>query len=342
MQTTIKDVARRAGVAVSTVSLVINGKAKVSEKTRKKVLRAIKELNYHPRRVARGLVTRHTGNIGFILTHDHFSQSEPFYTKIFLGTEFEARKLDYYILLTTVDREFHGRESIPRFLLERNVDGVIFAGTTPDALFWYVRDRVPHIFVDYYPKETKATAVVIDNFDGGYQAVSHLVQLGHRSIAFLGGEMDHPSLSERYEGYKKALADHGISYDTRLVVANEAYAGNEQGYRATCRLLEDGIKFTGVIAGNDAMAVGCIRCLRDHKINVPADVSIVGFDDIEAAVLSRPTLTTIRVPKEEMGALAARRLVEIIRGETAPIQKITVPIEIVIRESTGQGAPEHA
>ena len=341
MNTTIKDVAHRAGVAVSTVSLVVNRKGKVSDEMRKKVLRAIKELNYHPRRMARGLVTRSTGNIGFILTHDHFLQSEPFYTKIFLGTEFEARKLDYYVLLTTVDREFHGQKSIPRFLLERNVDGVVFAGTTPKGLLQHVKEHLPYIFVDYYPENDKASAILIDNIDGGYQAVSHLAQLGHRKIAFLGGEMDHPSLNERYQGYKKALHENNIPFDSKLVITDEPYPGSEQGYHAACSLLEKGIKFTAVVAGNDAIAVGCIRCLRDKKIRVPKDISVVGFDDVEAAFLSRPTLTTIRVRKEEMGALAVRHLVEMIRDETSPGQKIIVPIELVPRESTAKVTEHH-
>ena len=337
MNTTIKDVAHRAGVAVSTVSLVVNRKGNVSEATRKQVMRAIKELNYHPRRMARGLVTRNTGNIGFILTHDHFSQSEPFYTKIYLGTEFEARKFDYYILLTTVDRNF-SKKSTPRFLIERNVDGVILAGTTPDALFHYIKQRIPHIFVDFFPKHHKTTAIVIDNVDGGYQATAHLLNLGHRRIAFLGGEMDHPSMEQRYQGYQRALQDNDIPLDEQLVLVDEPYPGSEQGYHATCDLLERKIKFTGVICGNDAMAVGCIRCLRDHKIKVPGDVSVVGFDDIDAAILSRPTLTTIRVPKEEMGALAVRRLVEMIKEEKTTRQRIIVPVELIVRESTGRAS----
>lgn len=339
MNTTIKDVAHRAGVAVSTVSLVANRKGNVSEETRKRVLRAIKELKYHPRRMARVLVTRNTGNIGFILTHDHFSQSEPFYTKIYLGAEFEARKFDYYILLTTVDRNF-SKESTPRFLIERNVDGVILAGTTPDGLLKYIKERIPHIFVDFYPKHNKTTAIAIDNVDGGYQATSHLINLGHRKIAFLGGEMEHPSLEQRYQGYQKALKDNDIPLDEQLVVTDEPYPGSDQGYHATCGLLERNRKFTGVICGNDAMAVGCIRCLRDKKIKVPGDVSVVGFDDIDAAILSRPTLTTIRVPKEEMGALAVRRLVEIIKEEKTTQQKIIVPVELIKRESTGK-VPHH-
>src|SRR5512135_725902 len=125
---TIEDVARLSGLSVSTISLVINNRGYVSDETRKKVLKIVEDLSYHPTRSARGLASKTSGNLGFILSEDHFSQAEPFYTRIFLGTEFEARNHNYYILLTTVGKTFHKTRSVPRFLLEQNVDGVIIAG----------------------------------------------------------------------------------------------------------------------------------------------------------------------------------------------------------------------
>ncbi|MCK5572253.1 MAG: LacI family DNA-binding transcriptional regulator, partial [Bacteroidetes bacterium] len=126
---TIKDVAREAGLSPSTVSLVVNKTGYVSEKTRAKVVRVVEELGYHATRTARGLASSTSGNIGFIASEDHFAQAEQFYTRVFLGTEFEARLHDYYILLTVVGRRFKKGDSMPRFLLERNVDGVIIAGS---------------------------------------------------------------------------------------------------------------------------------------------------------------------------------------------------------------------
>ena len=131
MSPTIKDVAQKAGVSIATVSLVINGNARITPETKKKVLKAIKELDYHPSRSARGLVSNSTNNIGFILTDDHFLKTEPFYTRIFLGTEFAARHKEYYILLTTIDSNFKEQDPLPRFILERSVDGVIIAGKVP-------------------------------------------------------------------------------------------------------------------------------------------------------------------------------------------------------------------
>ena len=176
MAVTIKDVASRAGVSLSTVSLVLNNKHNVSEETRLKVQQTIDELKYHPRRVARGLASKTTGNIGFIVTENHFSRAEPFYTKVFLGTEFEARQHDYYVLLTTVKKSFRRSQHIPRFLLEKNVDGVILAGTIPTSLIDYIRETdLPFVMVDYLPKSGPCSAVLIDNFEGAYRAVTHLI-----------------------------------------------------------------------------------------------------------------------------------------------------------------------
>ena len=211
MSVTIKDVAKKVGVSVSTVSLVLNKKRGVTEETKKKILRAIEELNYHPHRIARGLASKKNGNIGFILTNYHFSRAEPFYTKIFLGSEFEARQHNYYILLTTVENKFT-KNDIPRFLLEKNVDGVILAGKVPAGLIEYISNYdLPVVFIDYIPPKGKYIAVLMDNVDGANQAISHLIEKGHRQISFVGGDINHPSIAARLEGYKQALQHDGAT-----------------------------------------------------------------------------------------------------------------------------------
>ena len=335
MTVTIKDVASRAGVSLSTVSLVLNKKHNVSEETRLKVHQTIKELKYHPRRTARGLASKRSGNIGFILTEDHFSRAEPFYTKIFLGTEFEARQHNYYVLLTTVSKIFRKNRDVPRFLLERNVDGVILAGSIPFNLISYIQKKnIPLVFVDFLPKSGPASAVLIDNFDGAYQAVSYLVRIGHRRIAFMAGDLEHPSLKERFGGYRKALEDSGIAFDEKLTMINEPFTAFQDGCEATRKLLSRDVFFSAIFAGNDAMAQGCLRSLREHNIGVPAKVSIVGFDDIESDVHVEPHLTTVRVNKEELGAIAVRKLVEMIENGKTVYGKNLLPVELVIRGST--------
>ena len=333
MSPTIKDVAKHAGVAVSTVSLVVNNKANVANSTRKKIQHAIEDLKYHPRRSARGLVMRKSGNIGFILTDDHFSVAEPFYTKIFLGTEFEARKYDYYILLTTLERR-NTKNSVPRFLLERNVDGVIFAGSVPTKIIDYVKNTsLPFIFVDYLPNNGRYSSILIDNINGAFQATDHLIKSGHKRIVFIGGGMDHPSLKHRYEGYKNALAAAQIPISEELVYCNEAYPGILEGYKTAQNLIKDGSEFTALFAANDALALGAVRCFREHRLRIPEDVAIIGFDDVAIANTAHPTLTTMHVPKEEMGAIALRRIVEMIDKKDISVSKTVVPVKLVLRES---------
>ncbi len=334
MSPTIKDVAKLAGVSLSTVSLVINGKKHVSTSTTQKVQAAIGELNYHPRHQARGLASKKSGNIGFILTNDHFNRAEPFYTKIFLGSELEARNHNFYILLTTVENKFT-KKSIPRFMLEKNVDGVILAGKVPNNLVKYVQHLdLPILFIDYLPPNGKFPAILINNMDGATQAVTHLIEKGHRKIAFIGGDMTHPSIKERFEGYKKTLSDYDIPFDDKLVVIDEPYTDNKHGYSAAVKLLKQSRSFTALFAANDAMAFGCMRCLKENNIKIPDQVALVGFDDVDLAIQVEPRLTTLKVDKEEMGLIAVKNIVDMILTNQKSSRKILVPVELIVRQTT--------
>ncbi len=337
MSPTIKDVANKANVSLSTVSLVLNHKTNVRPHTRKKVEDAIADLNYHPRRNARGLASKKTHNIGFILTEDHFSQAEPFYTKIFLGTEFEARKFHYYILLTTIQNNFKVGFHVPRFLLEKNVDGVILAGKVPKNLIDYIQKiGLPLVIVDYNIRTINASNVFIDNFQGAQLAVTHLIKNGHRQIAFIGGELNHPSISERHRGYIQTLNEHNLPKVEKLISVSQPKTGLEDGYEATRKLLDTGITFTAIVTSNDTMAVGAMRCLKENNFKIPQDVSIIGFDDIEACIQVEPRLSTVKVYKEEIGAIAVRRIVEKIENNKLMNNQIIVPVELMLRESSGQ------
>ncbi len=336
MAVTIKDVARKAEVSTATVSLVINNHPAISEATRRRVLKTIEELGYHPRASARTLASRKTGNVGFILTEDHFSRSEPFYTKIFLGSEFEARDRNFYILLTTIPRDFDERQHAPRFLLERNVDALILAGKVPTSLLDYTqRFRLPTVLVDYWVPGYDLSAVLIDNINGAREAVTYLVQKGHRRIAFLGGDLQHPSIKERLQGYRLALAEHGIDVDESLVVSDLPDTGFDDGEAGMRQLLDRQVPFTAVFAGNDAMAIGAMRILRERGVRIPDEVAVVGFDDTEAAALVTPPLTTVHVDKVELGAVALRCVVELAEAKRKRCHKILIPTRLVIRESSG-------
>jgi len=341
---TIRDVAKKSGLSVSTVSLVLNQKASVAKETRERVQKVIAELNYHPQRSARGLASKSSGNIGFILTDDHFNVAEPFYTRVFLGTEFEARKHNYYVLLTTVAPTIRATKEMPRFLLEHNVDGVIIAGKIGTPWIDYVRERnLPIMLVDYDIPRHRLSTVTMDNRVGARLVVEHLLELGHTKIGFIGGDIEHPSIAERYHAYCDTLQSHGIEINSSWKSIDEPDTRLENGYRATKRLLSAvAMRPTAVFAANDALALGCMKYCKEVGLSVPESVAIVGFDNIEAGLLVEPRLTTVNVHREEMGAMAVRRLVEMMRDKTDVVVTTTTPVELVIRESSGAKRDRHA
>ena len=337
MDVTIKDVAKKAGVSIATVSFVINESKPTSDETRKKVLKAIKHLNYHPSRSARELVSKKTGNIGFILTDDHFLRTEPFYTRIFLGTEFEARDGHYYILLTTVKSDFNELDPLPRFVLNKSVDGIIVAGKIPVNLIQKLSLlNLPLIFIDFVPLENNFPLVLIDNVQGAVLATNHLIQLGHKRIAFIGADIEHPSLNERLIGYKQTLEKAAIPVDNNLIIIDTFYPDRQNGYKSAQKLFEKNKDITAVFCCNDAMAIGVMRYLKDNGYKLPEEVSLIGFDDVETDLMLEPSLTTIRVPKIELGAEALRLMVDFLKNKKSIPKKIIVPVELIVRESTAK------
>lgn len=331
---TIKDVAELAGVAVSTVSLVLNDKGYVSDELKKKVQAAVDQLGYIPNRTARSLISKATGNIGFVIAEEHFSTAEPFYTRVFLGTEFEARQWDSYVLLTTVPNKFHPSH-IPRFILERNVDGIIFAGKISESYASAVAaESIPSVVVDYEFKQARVPAINIDNVRGIRLAIEHLSKLGHRKIAFIGGDVSHPSIKRRLDGYVQAMNRLGLEKSDDLISVDAEGTGTEDGYQSAKKLLDNSADFSAAVACNDAVAIGAIRAFREQGMTLPDDCSIVGFDDIDLCEHVEPSLTSISVPKEDMGATALRVLRRLIRNDEQPVSSVLIEPQLIARRST--------
>lgn len=339
---TIKDVAAEAGVSISTVSLVMNRKGYVSPETRSQVLRAAEQLQYVPRPAARSLASNKTGNVGFVLREDHFTRSEPFYTRIFLGAEFEARIRNCYILLTTIPESYTPGEDTPRFLEEKNVDGFIVAGRVHPAFLEETETfGLPVVLTDF--ESGDHPAVVIDNQNGARAAVEHLLSRGHRHIAFLGADSDHPSIRARLEGYRLALGAAGVpsQVEDLVVTAPDEEPVRLTGSQLAARLFEQDPRPTAVFCANDALALGILDAARVRGVRVPDDLAVVGFDDVEGAAHATPALTTVRVFKEQLGEVALRYLSQLIEEgplDAAPYERgshaIRVPTELVIRDSS--------
>lgn len=340
-RSTIADVAAEADVSISTVSLVMNEKDGVSGATRERVLKAAEALGYVPTHAARRLVLQRTGNVGFVVRDDHFSRGEPFYTRVFLGTEFEARFHSLYVLLTTIPNRYDPREDMPRFLRERNVDGVLVAGKVDGAFIAQVRDQgLPIVLIDY--EAESCPAVMIDNQGGARAVVDHLVERGHRRIAFVGAEMDHPGLRSRLEGYRLGLAAADIDAGSELVITADGSTPTYQtGAELAAPLFALDPVPTAAFCVNDAVALGVLEYARRRGIRVPEDLAIAGFDDVPEAASALPALTTVRVFKEQLGELALRTLGDLIEGEDGAARSyargshaVKVTTELVIREST--------
>jgi LacI family transcriptional regulator len=337
MRTTIKDVARRARVSTATVSLVINNHRRISEDTKKRVLKVIEEMDYHPSQAARGLVSQNTGNIGFILTEDHFLRTEPFYTHIFLGAEFEARKSPYFILLTTIPTGFSDQSPLPRFVLQKSVDAIIIAGKVPDILINRLNyHRIPLVFIDYFPGNGEYPCILTDNLQGGLLATEHLISCGHKHIAFVGGDIKHPSIRDRLLGYKMALEKHNLPIVNDHIFFKEMPTSKEGGYQATASLLQKSKQITALFACNDAMAIGAMQYLKENNLRVPKDISVIGFDDIESDLFQDPPLSSISVSKIDMGSEAFRMVTELIQKKSRGPRKVIIPVELVARQSTCQ------
>ncbi|HMB90655.1 MAG TPA: LacI family DNA-binding transcriptional regulator [Rhodothermales bacterium] len=338
---TIKEVAAKAQVAISTVSLVMNDKGYVSDETRSRVLKAARQLGYIPTQAARQLAAQRTGNVGFVLRMDHFTRSEPFYTQIFLGTEFEAHKHNLYVLLTTIPETYVPGEHTPRFLRDQNVDGVLVAGKVDPAFLAEMEETgLPFVLIDF--EYSKHPSVVIDNRNGARTAVDHLLERGHRRIAFLGADLQHPSLKARLEGYQLALTTSGVPLDQHLIVTTQDGEPNFMTGVALCdKLLACDPMPTAVFCANDALALGVLDRATRKGLHVPQDLAIVGFDDVPGGEHAFPQLTTVRVLKEQLGELAIRYLSELL--ETSATKQtqyertthtITVPTMLVVRESS--------
>jgi len=341
MKPTIKDIAKKAGVSIATVSFVINKTKPISAETKNRVVRTIKSLNYHPSKSARSLVTGKTGNIGFILTDDHFLRTEPFYTRIFLGTEFEARSEGYYILLTSISSDFNKKDILPRFILNKSVDGIIIAGKIPHNLIERISSyKLPTVFVDYIPPTNGYPLVLIDNIQGGLLATNHLINLGHKNIAFISGDIDHPSFSDRLNGYKQALEYAKIPIKNNLILTNTNNPERQAGFNLAKKIFTSNKEVTAVFAGNDAMAIGVMHYLNKKGYKIPEDVSVIGFDDIEEDLLLDPSLSTVRVPKIELGVEALKLLANTLKNKKSFPKKILVPVELIIRESTSFYKPK--
>lgn len=326
---TIKEIAKAANVSPATVSKALNSRRDVSEKTRKRILEIARLHNFVPSASAKNLKLQRTENIGVIFCRESQPLSgNPFYSRVLEGIEAELAINNFNLVLHLLPNDYQGQ--LPKMVREKQVDGVILAGVMRDDFIKRLADmNVSTVLVD--PKLTieGMSQVLIDSEHGAFQAIQYLINFGHRRIGFISGDLGRRSFKMRFKGYRKALEFNNIPYDEKLVCSG----GLEKGYEHTAKLLALKEPPTAIFAANDINAIFGYKALSDHGLIVPRDISVIGFDDIELAKISTPPLTTVRVYKEEMGSIAVRILLQMLRGELEHPVTTLVPTKLVERES---------
>ncbi|MFN2168595.1 MAG: LacI family DNA-binding transcriptional regulator [Anaerolineae bacterium] len=330
MAVTIYDVAKRAGVGIGTVSRVLNDSPNVRNETRQRVLSAIETLNYSPSPIARRLSLRKTLTVGVIA---------PFFTRPSVverlrGIEAVIAESDYDLVVYNVETPSRRDAYFFHIPTSNRVDGLIVLSLKPndeDVLRWNSA-RIPIVLVD--ADHPDLSRVLIDDIGGGYLATQHLIELGHRRIAFVGDPehlaFDFTSSAHRYEGYRRALADYGLNYRSGYFQAAEH--GQEVAAQVTRNLLSLEQPPTAIFAASDTQAFGVIEAARELGVRVPGDLSVVGFDDLELAAYLK--LTTVRQPLVESGLRGIELLLQAIDDPNGEVVCDQLPLELVVRQST--------
>ena len=325
---TIYDVAKKANVSITTVSRVFNNNPSVSRKTRRKVQKAIEELNYVPNAIARSLVYQSSKTIGLIVS----DVTNPFFADAIDGIEKVLSNEGYTVLLCDT-RYSQERES--RYIsqmIEKRVDGIIiFSAYVSDIDFIKKAiNTIPLVSVQSTFKEIDCINTTDE--DGAFEAVDYLIKLGHRNIAFLVYDYDNSTITNRMMGYLRAHKNNGIPVNEDYIIKSK-FTYNA-GYYMTKKLLEKHLEVTAIFAYNDMIAIGAYMAINERGLKIPDDISVVGYDDIEMASIVTPKLTTVSQPFYDMGKNAAELLLKRIKEDTEAIpQTILLPTKLVIRES---------
>jgi LacI family transcriptional regulator len=332
--TNIRDVAKLAGVAPITVSRVVNGADGVRDDTRQRVQQAISQLHYVPNTLARSLRSRQSHTIALIVS----DITNPFWTTVARGVEDIAAENNFQTILCNTDESPIKETNYLNLLVERRVDGVIIAPTTRDRrqLALLKQLQVPCVLIDRRVDGFKADLVYGDSRCGARLLLDHLISLGHCRIALINGPSSISSAQDRADGYRDALAAHGIAVDAALIFQGDFK--QESGCRLTRPALTLDPRPTAIFAANNFIALGVLQALQEEELRVPEDMALVCIDDLPFFSAIDPFLTVVAQPAYEMGATAAGLLVERLTTQRAgKAREVVLAPQLIIRRSCGQG-----
>ena len=332
-RSTLKDVAELAGVSAATVSYVLSGKRTISEETKARVLEAIEQLDYVPDLTARGLSMRDSKLIGVVVP-----QTEPgerlmfqnsFYSEVLGSIEYYARQKGYHILISATD----ANESYLTLAKQRNLDGIIVIGMYPDEFYHEMKKtQIPIVLIDSYCNDHYYHNIRIDDAYGSYLAARHLLEKGHRDIAFFAGQMkENGVMKKRLLGYQQALDEFHVEFNDEYVF--EGQIDYQSGVELAGKLTEIAPGVTAIVAAADILAIGAVKGLYEAGKTVPGDYSVVGFDDLEISQYLTPGLTTVKQQISLKGQKAVDLLLKHIENPSLPKQEEILPLELVERGS---------
>jgi LacI family transcriptional regulator len=334
----IEQIAHLACVSTATVSHVLNGSAKVSPKLKARVLKVVRDLNYHPNYLARSLRTRETKTVGMVIT----DITNAFYPAVVRGAEDVFASEGYTLVVGNTDGDAQKEEAYYRTFIAKRVDGLLLI-TCPTAyppayLSRHNPEETPVVLINRDYPSLRADAVLADHQEGSRQAVFHLLDLGHQCIGIVTGPAQHVSSRERLLGYERALRDHGLPIRPELI--REGRFDIKSGYEQTKALLCLPERPTALFICNAPMAMAALRAVFDAGLRCPEDVALVSYDDLEWFDLIKPRITAVAQPAYKQGASAAGMLLKRISGElTDPPCRKLLATELIVRESTSPPGP---
>jgi LacI family transcriptional regulator len=342
MPADIREVARRSGVSMATVSRALNGRPDVSETTRARIAQIASELGYLPNQQARALVRRRSDMVGLIwdTSYVHHLGRSPFLADLLVGLKMALVDTGYHLMLLSPKTAADGVNGFVQAAMQHSLDGVVLMGVNEHlpAVEVLINSGRPCVGLDLEVSGSHASYVTTDNTGGGAAAVEHLASLGHTRIATITGPRGLLTAADRLTGYINTMADLGLDVPQGYVQTGDFFLPS--GHAAMKALLALDERPTAVFVASDQMAIGAMQAIADAGLDVPSDISIVGFDDVEQASLIRPRLTTVSQDYLEIGQAAVAMLRSIMDNDTRQPQPVIIPGHLVVRDSTGPVRPQ--
>lgn len=325
---TIYEVAKLAGVSVSTVSRVLNGRKTVNEELKAKVDNAVSMLAYRPNSVARSLASNRSDSVGVLVSE----LNTPFFGEMMRAIELTMRQANKHAIITVGHNDLAQEQDGVEFLIGRNCDALIMhvEALTDDMLRKINKDNIPVALINRVVPGMEGSCISLDNELGGYLATNHLIKAGHKRVAYISGPMQKGDASQRLAGHNRAMDEAGLKPDPNLFYQGNYYESG--GINGLTELMNKGADFTALVCANDWMASGAITCARDMGLNLPTDLSIIGFDNDLFAHHLFPQLTTLHNPIYDMGEMAAKCILNTVYKQKNDVKNLFGP-ELITRNS---------